>query len=257
MLLGASIYVEGQNLYTPKEKSALDKFRSMVEPFQTKDYMKSDAYLYRWLKEAKFDETKAAAKFKRMNEWRKENKIETILDENMDEYQKFLPYNIDAVSKEGLPVVQLILGKWQFRKYAIAGKREVILRQWYQMMEKAEVQAHIQAQKTGKKSAQVYFLDDLDGLTVREHLCLPCTPIMYDITRSVAANHPGFQKRITMVNVPRIYLPIMNIVKSLLSEDVAGVINTFGHDKNEWQPIVLNDIDSDQIPPALGGTKKQ
>jgi len=58
------------------------------------------------------------------------------------------------------------------------------------------------------------------------------------------------------VNTPRIYMSVMQIIINLVSQKTRDIIKVFGVDNSEWVPVLLKNIDRNQLPKAYGGTGK-
>jgi len=89
------------------------------------------------------------------------------------------------------------LGKWNVRKYVIAGKVHVFQRQCLRVFEDAVRKT---LERDGKDSNQIYILADLHGFNVRDHLCGGCIPAMLNTAHAFALGVLPFARNATIVN---------------------------------------------------------
>jgi len=236
-------------LYTKEEREALNKFRPTVEQYLTLDYQKSDGYLLRWLRGNDFNLTAAAESLAKNREWRDENKIDSILDKN-EVIPSDLPYTVSGVDKAGRPIALQPFGKWNLKKYADEGKSDVVVRQYQRTYEEAIRKAFSLAAETGKDIDQIYVLSDMDGYSQETHGCEGCVKITLDVARSFNAGVIPFAGNITIVNDPRAFQPVLDQAKDIVEKTIENY-----DDKQVWKQKILNDIDADQLPVNLGGTR--
>lgn len=102
-----SVSVEKDLALTQSEKSVLDKFRKKVEPLLYRNFMKYDIYLIRWLRARDFDVPSAEAMLRTHLKWRKERKMDSILQEDLDDIKKDFHATIDTYDREGRPSKRL------------------------------------------------------------------------------------------------------------------------------------------------------
>jgi len=249
-------FVGGQssNQYTQQERDAINNFRPLVSQYLVQDFQRKDAYLLRFLRAYNLDLKQAAQELEKVHKWRKENNMETILDEKLGGHQKYLPYKVDGFDRHGRPVIQLYFGKWQLRKYVLAGKRDDAVKQFRQMLEKGLQKIFQTADSTGRDIDQFYLLADLDGYSTRDSLCLGCVPLTLDFATSVDSGYGVFAGNITNLNTPRIFLPVLPLVKQVFRSHALKAYNSYDNDKEAWKKIINNDIAPDQLPSSLGGT---
>jgi len=244
------------NFHTNEEQALIDKFRPLVTAYLTLDYMKTDSYLLRWIKAGDSNLAKAVDLLKKSYKWRQDNKVDELMNEDLEAHQRYMPYNLDGYDRKGRPLLLLYFGKWDIRKYSLAGRRDIVLKYWQQMTELLENKAYEAAKMTGKDITQFYYLNDMDGYTLRQHACLPCIPLMYDLVSQHDPNHPYFIANVTLVNSPRIFSPVLAVMKTIVPGPTLRVINDYGYDKGSWQRLLLNDIAPEYLTPNFGGTKK-
>jgi len=250
------ISTHGQATYTSKELSALKEFRPQVRKYLVRDFQKRDAYLLRYLRTHEFNMEKAVKSLTRVHNWRKDNDIDSILDEDLSKNFKDLPYKIDGFDREGNPLLRLYFGRWFIRKYGVAGKRETIVKVFRQMQEKLLQKIWDTSDRTGEDIDQFYFLVELQGFNGRDQLCLNCVPIILQFAAGYDAGVSVFVRNTTLINTPRIFLPALGLVKQLWTGST--LLKSFGiydSDKDVWQPALLKDVAPEMLPKVLGGNR--
>jgi len=233
-----------RHLYTKEELKVLDKFRPLVENYLTLDFQRTDGYLLRWLRGNNLDVRAATEALKKNHQWRKENKIDSILDGDQ-EIPRDLPYTVSGVDKGGRPLAIHPFGKWSIRKYVISGNQHIIVRQYQRMYEDAIRKAFLMADRNGRDVDQIYVITDLQGYSIREHSCLQCVGVTLDFARSFASGVVPFAKNITLVNTPQIFQPVLSLAKAIVYE---LPINDYDSKKQIWQQELFKDISPDQLP---------
>jgi hypothetical protein len=246
--------VDGQrgDVYTQQERGAIEKFRPLVSKYLVQDFQRQDAYLIRWIRANKFDLSKAAESLKKTADWRSENNIGSILGEDLKAHFRYLPCEVRGFDKTGRPIAILYWGRWQLRKYTLAGKRDEVNRVFRQCLERATQKVVEQAQKTGKDIDQFHLIVQFDGFSLRETSCLTCVPLTLDIARSVISGFNDFILKQTLVNVPRAFGPVLALARSVYS--AAQNLIDYDNDKAVWQAALFKEIDPNQLPRNLGGT---
>jgi len=58
-----------------------------------------------------------------------------------------------------------------------------------------------------------------------------------------------------LVNTPAIFDNVLKAILPLVSPSSRKALVIMGHDKNKWKSHLLDEIDADQLPIDLGGTK--
>jgi len=92
------------------------------------------------------------------------------------------------------------------RKYVLAGKQHVLVRQSQRMYEEAIRKSLESAERDGKDIDQIYIIIDAQGYNVREHLCGGCIPATLDIARSFTVGVLPFTRNVTIVNSKLSYI---------------------------------------------------
>jgi len=108
----------------------------------------------------------------------------------------------------------------------------------------------------GKEITQTVVLADLQGFNIRQHMCLACITIGIDLIRPFMDYYPGALKSATFINVPRIAMPLYDLVRPSFPPGILKTIRIFPPDRKQWSQYLMKIIAPDQLPFRFGGTKK-
>jgi hypothetical protein len=242
--------------YTTEEIKALAEFRPQVIKLIPLEYERTDAYLIHWLRARKLKVPAAVEMFQEAYKWRIHHKVDNILNETILELNP-LPYVFGGYDREGSPLVILALTLLDIRGLLVRGTSfNTIYRYCVQVVERAVTQRRSASLKFGKEITQATVVVDGAGFNLRQHGCASCIPLIRDLFIAFEKYYPGILKHIVLINVPRIALPIVELVKPFMSEGTLKAIKIFGPDKPKWTKYLHSIIAPDQLPFRFGGSKK-
>jgi len=238
---------------TPKEKSAVDKLRNAVGRKLTAKYMKSDAYLIKWLKAKSFDHRQAVEALEKTLEWRKEVNADSLPFEDYSDLKK--QYVIDFTTVQdtsGRPVVLIPFGDWDLRRKALEGKVVTELGKRLDYME--ENSAQLAFNLTGDPTS--FLITDLAGFSLRKHACVGCIPFYLNWVRHHEVHYPYNFYTVLCINTPGIFEPILNLMRPLMTASTRDAFKTMGYNREEWSKFIHQTVSPDQLPFRFGGNKK-
>jgi hypothetical protein len=262
MLIALFAISDAAPKYSSQEKAALAKFREMVKDVTYKEYMKSDPYLIRWLRARDFDLKEADTMLREAIQWRKQNKIDSIVKESIMEFQA-PPAWMDGIDREGSLIFVLLPARIDIRKQLLAGKREDVIRYFHQLLEKREIKTltllGLIGNGTDDKPAadRVTAIVDLQGYNLRQHGCLTCLTVYGEWLRDLEKYYPSYGKHFIMINAGRIAVPMIELLKPIMSPSTRKIFQVFGANQKEWGPVLNKIISPEQVPANLGGTRKE
>jgi hypothetical protein len=249
--------------YTAKEKAALVKFRELVKDVTYADYMKSDPYLIRWIRTKDFDLNEASKMLRTAIKWRKANKIDGILNETFIEFHS-PPYYLDGIDYEGSQVLVLLPARVDMRRIVVSAKRPEAVRFFDQLMEKGEQTSLKLLGVIGNNSVPadqrpdlLTVVMDMQGYSLRQHACLQCLTTYVEWMTHMETYYPGYTKHFIIINAPRIAVPVVELLKPVMSRQTRNAFQVFTANKKEWGPVLKKIIPPDQVRANLGGTRPE
>ncbi|ODN04848.1 CRAL-TRIO domain-containing protein T23G5.2 [Orchesella cincta] len=156
-------------------------------------------------------------------EWRKENKVDQVLDVKFDSY--FLdeyPFTVLNSDRIGNPVFAIPIGKWDFRNVINKGKTE-------------EFKLYIS-----------YMFESI--LQVSEHKAVQQ---LLHMAAVYEAHYPEILFQCFFLNCPSFFNILLAMLKPILAPKTLGKITCHGSNQSEWEPAVHEVIDPDQLPMIL------
>jgi len=252
LLLIFPVLILGDPNYTDKERVALHKFRELVQPKLTEDFMNFDSYLIKWLQAQNFDLNASKKMLEQALEWRQQNRIDSILTENLSSIYRRAPYQLDGLDKAGRPVLIFNPGRWDIRRFVMSGEGPKLSRFLDQMLEMMSARVTELGHNNVTQGVVIF---DIEGYNFRQHGCLQCVGPLLDWIRHYESYYPGLIAGMHIINNPRIFSPLLEIIRPLFSAQTAKILQVHGPDKNEWSKIILQTISADQLSPQYGGTK--
>ncbi|KAK8345935.1 hypothetical protein V6Z12_A07G181100 [Gossypium hirsutum] len=239
-----------------EEEKAVQAFR---EALLAKDQLPSrhDDYhtLLRFLKARKFDLDKTVQMWEDMLNWRKENGVDTILQDFVyDEYeavQRCYPHGYHGVDKQGRPVYIERLGKIDPTKLMKVTTVDRFLKYHVQGFEKAFVEKFPACSIAAKRHIDsTTTILDVQGLN-----WMSFGKVAHDLVMRMQKidgdNYPESLHQMYIVNAGNGFKLLWNTAKSFLDPRTTAKIQVLG---NKFHNKLLESIDPSQLPEFLGGT---
>lgn len=234
----------------------LQQFREMIHDLDLDDHRKSDAELMRWIRARAMDLNGAEKMLRRSIEWRKEDKIDTVL--NWDPPQHFLvdfPFQISGFDHDGDQFGVVTYSKWNIQSFLDAvpvNKAEVHMRYFWKALEIVK-QIMIHHSTEEKQIYSGIVIVDLEGLAISQFIHrYDILAVILDATRKYEANYPGFLKKAVVVNTPKLFTMLWSLMTPFLSEETLSCVDIYGY-YDDWRTVLRDLLPHDQLPSRYGG----
>jgi len=253
--ISADSYEEDTTI-TLDEADALQKFQGLVAKIKLPhEYMEKSIFLVKWLRANNFDVNAAVEKLVKHIEWRAENKIDKIDDEDWQDFQEKFTYTLGGADKEGRPLVQMIIKDWNVTIAMASGQGDRLTRWFYRYME-ASTKRVRSLQKEGKKISRFSIIADADGFNPVDHGCPSCMSMYITVAKALDQQFPESLNKLYVVNASQYYRDAINKIWPTLSKRSQKALKVYGTDSDIWKKALSKIIDDDELLPAFGGTMK-
>lgn len=233
--------------------AALDQLRTNVDDILMPSH--DDYFLLRWLRARNFNVSQAESMLRENLQWRKQNSVDTILDdyEPTEVLKKYYPGGLIGHDKEGCPLWIIPFGYTDIKGLFYSVKKSDFVKHIIQQLEVSAQDMAVQSEMMGKVIEMHSFIFDLDNFNLKQIAWKPALDMIISLVTMYEDNYPEMLKKAYVVNAPKVYPFIFNMVKPFLSEETAKKIHVFG--KDNWKCALLQDIDPGELPEHWGGTK--
>jgi len=235
---------------TKSQRFTIEELRDKVEDELPHSYMKEDLYLLRWLSAKNFDVNQAAKLLRENLKWRRENRIDRIMQEDWQQMDADFPYTLNNFDKQGRPILYFSYGDWDIRKLAISGMLPKLGRYFSKMFEDADMKVRAMRAQ-GSNITQFNMIMNMDGYNLAQHACLPCLPFYTTLSTTLEARYPGTAERVVFVNAPTVFEVVLSLIRGVLSSQARETMKIYGTDRKLWESKLLEFIDRSQFPGDL------
>jgi len=240
---------------TQKEKDILDKFKLRVISKLPDEYMKDEIYLVRWLRVKRFNLDAAESLLLDNLAWRKRNRMDVINLEDWDDFEAEYKYTIEGCDNEGRPVVSAFVGEWDAREIALSGNGDRFKRYMDHILEDVTELVRM-SYKSGRNITQFSLILDLRDYDTIKNGCPQCIPLQLHFLHSARLYYPGTYHKIYIINAPKMFDPVFQIMRNFISSDVGKTVVLFDKDKKRWKAALLEDIKAENLTKAFGGKRE-
>ncbi|CAL8125543.1 unnamed protein product [Orchesella dallaii] len=240
---------------TPDEANLIKQLRSDVSDLDLAGDFDTDTFYLRWIRAREWQLNKAEEMLRKNIQWRKENDINCIRkwEPECASVPVDYPIEICGFDKIGCPVVIIPFCYWDVRKGVEAGLSQEMIRYIDQALEIFEIVMK-QRSTPEKPVTQISLIFDMYNLSFWQLASMKTIETILEVVRRYEANHPEILYRAYVVNASRIFNMLFNIIKPFLSPRTLDKVSIFPAQQNQWMPVLMKDIEQDQLPKYFGGT---
>lgn len=250
-------------MFTEEELSKLQELRSVLpSSLLPKDLFSDDYYLIRWLRARNLDVSKAAQMLEKSIQWRTENQIDLAIENGEEvplKYRKIYPTGLLGHDDEDCLVVFLPLGRFNHRIMIGNEGMETAMR--YNMLWMERIMGYLKEyeEKTGKKGLRIVEVVDMEYYSYKELTYGPAREFMLATNRVFDENYPELLKSCIVINAPKVFTMLWNIIKPLLSKVTMSKVQIYGGSGQEvesWKELLRSKLKPENVPKRWGGTKQ-
>ncbi|KAL0436723.1 UNVERIFIED_CONTAM: Phosphatidylinositol/phosphatidylcholine transfer protein SFH9 [Sesamum radiatum] len=248
--------ISAEEFLDEEEEKVVNAFRrTLIEkgllPSRHDDYHT----MLRFLKARKFDLDKTVHMWAEMLNWRKENRVDSIIQDfvydEFEEVQRYYPHGYHGVDKGGRPVYIERLGKIESSKLMSVTTVDRFLKYHIQGFEKAFAEKFPACSIAAKRHIySTTTILDVHGLN-----WMSFGKVAHDLVMRMQAidgnNYPETLHHMFIVNAGSGFKCLWNWAKGFLDPRTTAKIHVLG---TKFQNKLLEVIDASQLPDFLGGS---
>ncbi|CAH8373898.1 unnamed protein product [Eruca vesicaria subsp. sativa] len=249
----AAIVIE--DVRDAEEEKAVNVFREALVSLDLLPPRHDDYHtMLRFLKARRFDHDKTIHMWEEMLKWRKENGVDTIMQdfvyEEYEEVQQYYPHGYHGVDREGRPVYIECLGKVDPGKLMKVTSLERFLRYHVQGFEKTFSEkfpaCSIAAKRRINSSTTIIDVQGVSWMKLKKL----AQDLVMRMQKIDGDNYPETLNQMYIVNVGTAFCILWNTVKGFLDPKTSSKIHLL---KNKDRSHLLEIIDPSELPDFLGG----
>jgi len=239
-----------------KQREIFERFRVKVSDCKLPLEDDEGNHLLKWLVARNFDEDVAEKMLRKSLEWRKINRIDTILEEweIPEVLEKYNSMGVCGNDKFGCPVWICAYGNTDMKGIMMSVTKKTYLQYFAYNSEKSIKEMHRLSKLTGKSVSTQTIIIDMENLSSRQMGYKPVREVGIEMAKLAEANYPESLRRIFIINAPRTFTVVFAMIRPLLTQVTLNKLKVLGCDRDEWTAALLEDIDADQLPVHYGGT---
>uniref|UniRef100_A0A3B4F1G9 SEC14-like protein 2 n=1 Tax=Pundamilia nyererei TaxID=303518 RepID=A0A3B4F1G9_9CICH len=214
-----------------KQAEILAEFRERIQDILPSLPAQHDHYLLRWLRARSFNVHKA------------ESMIRKVIE-------KYVSGGMCGYDREGSPVWYDVIGPLDPKGLLMSATKQDFLKTKIQNTEMLRQECQKQSEKLGKYIESITLIYDCEGLGLK-HIWKPAIETYGEILTMFEDNYPEGLKRVFLIKAPKMFPVAYNLIKHFLCEETRRKIIVLG---SNWQEVLREHIDPDQLPVVYGGT---
>ncbi|KAK9496821.1 hypothetical protein O3M35_012950 [Rhynocoris fuscipes] len=214
-----------------------------------------DHFIIRWLKARNWDPVAAEKMLRASLKWREKWQADTIQDWPTPKvFEEYYPSGISGFDKEGSPVVILPFSGIDMWGMLHSVSKNDFIRMAIKRFEATLDLARKQAETHGINASKVVGILDMTGFNIKQFAWRPAAEAAITLIQMYEANYPEILKACYVINVSKVFFIAFSVVKNFLNDYTLSKIHIFKSEPHKWKPVILEQINADQLPVIYGGT---
>lgn len=252
--------------YTEQEKHLLILFRAkctedlLLEGFPMTPEQLNDAHLIRWLRARSLDVDKAYHMLRLSLKWRRDSQVDTILQNFTlpPDVQKTLPFaNLGVCPKTGYPVQLIPTGRHDSRSLLEKYGVEECLKFQIYSCESLMVILRKVSEEQGRPVTKLIQIIDFEGFSLRQITSKLTREFIFKSQYILNENYPEMLHYACVLNAPRIFYLVFNLVKPLIPKTTLDKVEIFGAlEVTKWRDHLGEKVPLELVPPHWGGGRE-
>jgi len=228
---------------TSEELVAIEAFKGKVGDILRKEQLEDDEFLIRWLRARDMNLEKAEAMLRNSMKWRADNQIDTTLDKPVDPYfSSTYPFSLTGKDKDGRPLIVLPIGRWDARKAVEEGKTEQLLGYINFFFESV-----MKVLRESENHKQFTAIVDWDGYSFSQFTNIKAAQTVLKMSAIYEAHYPEILWHCVFINTTAVFKLLWALMRKILAEKTVGKIQVFGTNRSEWEPVIMELVDTSQF----------
>ncbi|XP_034402716.1 SEC14-like protein 2 [Cyclopterus lumpus] len=235
-----------------KQAEILTEFRGRIQDVLPDLPAQHDHYLLRWLRARSFNVQKSEVMIRKHLEFRRKMSVDSIISDwkPPEVIEQYVSGGMCGFDREGSPIWYDVIGPLDPRGLLLSATKRDFLKTKIRHTEMLHRECRRQSEKLGENIEAISLIYDCEGLGLK-HIWKPAIETYGEVLTMFEENYPEGLKRVFLIKAPKMFPMAFNLIKHFLSEETRRKILVLG---SNWQEVLRNHIDPDQLPVVYGGT---
>lgn len=240
------------------DKEKLDEFRASCAHLNLTKDQKTNAQLIRWLQARDQNVAKAVEMLEMHLEWRKENKVDKILEENDIHPELLKVFNFAHLGsdKQGNPLFLVLYGNQDMAKHLETYGERMCLDANILVFEKIQQILRKTSTEEGREVTNISQILDMTGYSYRQFANSLSRNFVAKVQAMVDNNYPEICHQLMVINAPKVFALAFRFFKPFMPKKTLEKVSIYGENKQEWTKAIGERIPLEMVPGKWGGTRK-
>jgi len=237
-----------------KEIELIEKFRENLLNLDLCDEALSDVNLVRWLRARNHVLKDAETMFRDYLKWFDEVDLESIFKHEIpEEVSDIFKQPICGLDYDGCPITLLSFGQINLVKL-MKEHKELTNLYGIQVLERnSHLVREMMTRQNNDKFIQISTIADGEGLCWSHFTSADAIQCIVTHSSTFEAYYPETASKIIVINAPRAFTLLWNIVKPFVSQKTLEKFQIYGKDRVQWQEAIFKLAPKESLPKKYGG----